>query len=157
MCLVEEYRAARRDEDIARLRRAIALRAMIATGLSQRAVAAELGVTQPAVSQQVRSAPDLAECDPVVVVEAATPILKALARDRGYTRLAVFGSVARREASVASDIDLLVKAPKGASSFDLVRFQLLLQRVLGRHVDVVEYGGLKAEIDDDIRAEAILL
>ncbi|MHB1067356.1 MAG: nucleotidyltransferase family protein [Candidatus Nanopelagicales bacterium] len=157
MTLVDEYLDARRGEDVARMRRSVALRAMLATGMSQREVADELGVSQSAVSQQLRSTPDPAEADPAMVLQAAAPVLKALARERGFSRLAVFGSVARQESSPGSDIDLLVKAPKGTSSFDLVRFQQLVEKVLGHRVDVVEYGGLKAGIDDDIRREAVLL
>jgi hypothetical protein len=37
MTLLQEYRGARRDEDVARLRRVLALRAMVAIGMSQRA------------------------------------------------------------------------------------------------------------------------
>ena len=157
MTLVAEYRDARRGEDVARLRRVIALRAMVASGMSQREVAEKLGVSQPAVSQQLRFAPDLGTLDPAVLLEAGAPVLKALAAENGFTRLAVFGSVARGEASADSDIDLLVRAPRGTSSFDLVRFQQLLEEVLGRHVDVVEYGGLKGFVDDDIRREAVRL
>jgi hypothetical protein len=69
----------------------------------------------------------------------------------------VFGSVARGQAAPDSDIDLLVQAPPGTSTFDLVRFQLLLVNILGRGVDLVEYGGLKEGLDDDIRREAVLL
>jgi len=43
----------------ARLRRVPALRAMLAAGKSQRETAQELGVSQPAVSQQLKSAPKL--------------------------------------------------------------------------------------------------
>lgn len=75
----------------------------------------------------------------------------------GFSRLAVFGSVARGDAGASSDIDLLVEAPPGTSSFGLVRFQQLLERLLDRHVDLVEYGGLKAWLDDHIRREALLL
>jgi predicted nucleotidyltransferase len=95
--------------------------------------------------------------DPQVLLTAAAPVLKALAHTRGFTRLAVFGSLARGEARADSDIDLLVRVPKGTSSFDLVRFQQLLEHVLSRPVDLVEYGGLKAGLDDDIRREAVLL
>lgn len=157
MTLVAEYRDARRGEDVARLRRVIALRAMVASGMSQREVAEALGVSQPAVSQQLRFAPDLEQVDPTTLLEAGAPVLKALAADHGFTRLAVFGSVARKEAGPDSDIDLLVRAPRGTSSFGLVRFQQLIENVLGRHVDLVEYGGLKAGLDDDIRREAVLL
>ena len=157
MSLVLDYRDARRSERVSRLRRVIALRAMLAGGRSQREVAESVGVSQPAVSQQLRFAPDLQQCDPATVLEAAAPVLKTLAAERGYKRLAVFGSVARGQARSDSDIDLLVQAPAGTSSFDLVKFQFLLAEVLGRGVDLVEYGGLKDGLDDDIRREAVLL
>jgi predicted nucleotidyltransferase len=157
MTLVDEYRGARRDEDLARLRRVLALRAMLASGMSQREVAEVLGITQPAVSQQLKFAPELGEVHPEVLVEAAAPVLKALADDRGYRRLAVFGSVARHQARTDSDIDLLVESPAGTSSFGFIRFKQLVEQVLGREVDVIDYGGLKPKLDDDIRREAVLL
>lgn len=157
MTLVAEYRDARRAEDIARLRRTVALRAMLAAGMSQRQIADVLGISQPAVSQQLKFAPDLGEVYPELLLEAAAPVLKLLAAERGYGELAVFGSVARKQARQDSDIDLLVRAPAGASSFDFVGFKMLLEQVLGRGVDVVEYGGLAPRIDDDIRREAVLL
>jgi uncharacterized protein len=157
MTLLAEYRDARRDEDVARLRRVIALRAMVATGLSQRQVADALGISQPAVSQQLRSAPDFAGVHPEELLEAAAPVLTALATERGYERLAVFGSVARREARQDSDIDLIVDAPADTSSFEFVRFKQLLEQVLGREVDLISYGGLTPTMDDDIRRDAVLL
>jgi predicted nucleotidyltransferase len=33
----------------------------------------------------------------------------------------------------------------------------LIERALGREVDLVSDGGLKARVDDDIRREAVLL
>lgn len=157
MGLVVEYQDARRAEDVARIRRVLALRAMTATGMSQRQIADALAVTQPAVSQQLKFAPDLDDVHPEVLLRAAAPILKALAADNGYARLAVFGSVARHEARQDSDIDLLVEAPEGTSSFDFISFKQLIGHVLGRDIDLVSYGGLKARLDDDIRREAVLL
>ena len=157
MTLLAEYRDARRDEDIARLRRVLALRAMVATGMSQRQIADALGVTQPAVSQQLKFAPDLGEVRPEILLDAAAPILKELAAENGYGRLAVFGSVARDQARADSDIDLIVEAPKGTSTFGFVRFKQLIEQVLGREVDLIDYGGLKPRIDDDIRREAVPL
>lgn len=154
MSLPDAYRAARHDEELARLRRLLALRAMVATGMSQRKIAEALGITQPAISQQLKSAPVLDEVHPEVLVEAAAPILKALAEDHGYSRLAVFGSVGRHQAREDSDIDLLVEAPEGTSSFGFVAFKQLIEQVLGREIDLVSYGGLKARLDDDIRHEA---
>lgn len=157
MTLLAEYRDARREEDVARLRRVLALRAMIATGMSQRQIAAAVGITQPAVSQQLRFASELANLHPELVVDAAAPILKALAVERGYARLAVFGSVGRRQARADSDIDLVVEAPSGTSSFDFLSFKQLIEQVLGREIDLIDYGGLKPGLDDDINREAVLL
>jgi uncharacterized protein len=157
MSLLAEYRDARRDEDVARLRRVLALRALVATGMSQRQIAEALGITQPAVSQQLKFAPELDEVHPEVLLEAAAPILNSLAAEHGYSRLAVFGSVARHQARLESDIDLLVEVPEGTSSFGFIRFRHLIEQVLGREVDLVSYGGLKPRLDDDIRREAVLL
>lgn len=157
MTLATEYRDARRGEDTARLRRLIALRAMVASGLSQREIAEELGVSQPAVSQQLKHAPALDDVHPGDLLKAAAPVLKAMAMEHAYSRLAVFGSVARQVARQDSDIDLIVESPRGSSTFDFVGFKLLIEEVLGREVDLIDYGGLKPRIDDDIRREAVLL
>lgn len=157
MTLVSEYRDARREEDVTRLRRVLALRAMVANGMSQRQIADALGVSQPAVSQQLKFARELSTVHPQVLVHAAGPILKALATDLGYRRLAVFGSVARGTASPDSDIDLIAESPPGTSSFEFLRFKQLIEQVLGREVDLIDYGGLKPRIDEDIRREAVLL
>jgi predicted nucleotidyltransferase len=157
MTLIAEYLDARRDEDVARLRRLLALRAMTATGKSQREIAAELGVSQPAISQQLRTAPELHSIHPEALLEAAAPILKRVAETYGFADLAVFGSVARHQARPDSDIDLLVRQPAGTTISGLNRLRTMFERILGRSVDVMTYGGLKAVIDDDIRREAVLL
>jgi len=100
-----ERRDAQRGAELARLRRVLALRAMAATGMSQHQIAESLGISQPAVSQQLKFAPDLSALHPQMLLAVAAPILKALAAERGYRRLAVFGSVARAEARPDSDLD----------------------------------------------------
>lgn len=157
MSLLAQYSDARHNEDVARLRRVVALRAMLATGMTQRQIADALGVTQPAVSQQLRNVRALEHVHPDLLVEAASPVLRSLAADRGYRRLAVFGSVARGEARDDSDIDLIVDEPEGTSSFEFVRFKQLIERVLGREIDLISYGGLKPTLDSDIEREAVLL
>lgn len=157
MELLTEYLGARHDEDVARLRRVLALRAMVATGMSQREIATALGISQPAVSQQLGAASDLSSVHPEKLIEAAAPVLRRLAGEAGYRRLAVFGSVARREAGQDSDIDLLAEAPEGTSSFGFIDFKQLIEQVLGRQIDLIDYGGLKLKLDDDIRREAVLL
>lgn len=156
MTLVAAYQDARRDERLAQLRRAVALRAMVETGMSQREIAQALGVSQPAVSQQLKAA-DLTTVDPKTLLDAAAPVLRQLSDELGYSDLAVFGSVARGDARQDSDIDLLVQPPAHTSISSIVAFRDLIERTLDRPVDVVSYGGLKPGIDDDIRREAVLL
>jgi predicted nucleotidyltransferase len=134
----------------------MALRAMLADGMSQREIAAELGVSQPAISQQLHVAA-VTDVDPMTAVDAGGVILKQLAEQRGFTDLAVFGSVARREARPDSDIDLLVRPPEGTTIKALRALSELFEVVLGHHVDLVSYGGLKPGIDDGVTREAVLL
>lgn len=157
MGLITAYREARREEETSRLRRVLVIRAMSASGMSQRQIAASLGITQPAVSQQLSSAPDLASVHPEVLLEAAKPSLRALAANHGYTRLSVFGAVARHEAGADSDIDLIVESPDGTSSFGFVTFKHLIEQVLGREIDLVDFGGLTPGLDDDVRRDAVEL
>ncbi|MGI5951472.1 MAG: nucleotidyltransferase domain-containing protein [Brooklawnia sp.] len=157
MTLAAEYRQSQRSEEIARLRRVLALRAMGAVGMTQREIAQELGVSQSAVSQQLRSAPNLALVHPESLIEAAGPVLAAVAAARGYSRMGVFGSVARGEARHDSDIDLIVEPVSGASSFDFMKFKQVIEGVLGRKVDLISYGGLKPGTDEDIRQDLVLL
>jgi predicted nucleotidyltransferase len=157
MTLLAEYREAQRDAEIARLRRLLALRAMVATGMRQRQIAEALGISQPAVSQQLHSADALAEVHPETLIAAAGPLLARVAEGKGFTKLAVFGSVARREARDDSDIDLLVQPPPDSSISDLLAMRHIFEQILACPVDLVTYGGLRPGRDDDILLEAVLL
>ncbi|TQL53971.1 putative nucleotidyltransferase [Subtercola boreus] len=137
--------------------RALALRAMMADGLSQAEAASLLGISESAASRQMNGLSDISTILPEIVMDAAAPILLQLVVDRGYTRLAVFGSVARRDARADSDIDLLVEASSGSSIGDLLALRDLFGQIGGRPVDLITFAGLKPELDDDIRHEALPL
>jgi predicted nucleotidyltransferase len=134
-----------------------ALRAVAASGTTQREIAAILGVSQSAVSQQLKTSARIGSLHPGKALQASADVLKAVAAEHGFTKLAVFGSVARGEASDKSDIDLLVQPPKGASVKDIARLKATFERILAREIDLITYGGLKPVIDDDILREAVLL
>ncbi len=157
MKLIEQYEDAAQLELIARTRRVVALRAMRAMGMTQRDIATALGISQPAVSQQLTAARSLTAIHPEVLMKAAAPILKQFCEDRGYRNLAVFGSVARGDAHAESDIDLLVDSPLGTSSFEFMRFHAVLEQILDRKIDLVDYGGLKSPLDNDIRRDLMML
>lgn len=79
-----------------------------------------------------------------------------IARRRGVRSVRVFGSIARGEASQASDIDLLVEFEPGRSLFDQVHLGADLEALLNVRVDVVPAGGLLPR-DGHIIEEAIPL
>lgn len=100
------------------------------------------------------------------VLDEASPLGALVARHRdeivaiaarhGARKVRVFGSVARGDAGVSSDLDLLVDFEPGSSLFDLLHLTDQLEQLLDRPVDVVSAGGLK-DRDQQILAEAIEL
>ena len=96
------------------------------------------------------SAPVLPDGLPVDVVR-----LDEVCRRYRVEELAVFGSVARAEASVDSDIDLLyVLQPAAQLGFALNRLEDELAGIFGRSVDLVSRRGLHPLLRDEIEAEA---
>jgi predicted nucleotidyltransferase len=81
-------------------------------------------------------------------------ILAAAAR-HGATNVRVFGSVARGDADVNSDVDFLVDFETGRSLLDLAGLLVDLEDLLGHPVDVVTEPGLKARIRQRVLAEAV--
>jgi predicted nucleotidyltransferase len=71
--------------------------------------------------------------------------------------LALFGSVARGEATAASDIDILVEfeRPVGLSAF--IALEASLTGLTGRGVDLVSRAALKPHIGRRILSEAVRL
>lgn len=81
----------------------------------------------------------------------------AIARRYGAVNIRVFGSVARHEASLDSDIDFLVEMEPGRSLFDLGGLLYELQELLGVDVDVVTEKGLRMRIRDQVLSQAVPL
>ena len=77
-----------------------------------------------------------------------------LAARHGARNIRVFGSAARGEANVQSDVDLLVEMEKGRSLLDLVAFCQDVEELLGYPVDVITDGGISPYLRDRIYAEA---
>ena len=69
----------------------------------------------------------------------------------------VFGSVARGEATDASDVDFLVTPQPGCSLFDLGGLLEDLRELLGCPVDLVTEDGLKPRLRERVLREAIPL
>lgn len=157
MDLLSVYAAARRDEEVARLRRVLALRALVASGMSQRLIGEAVGITQPAVSQQLKHATGLGDVHPELLVEAAAPVLTAVTTDHRYSGLAVVGAVARGDAHQDSVIELAVQTPEGIPDAHVARFQERLERILDRTIRLVDYGTLTSQAADELRRDAVPL
>lgn len=69
----------------------------------------------------------------------------------------VTGSVARGDATVGSDIDLIVDPQPTASLLDLAQFADDLEQLLGHPVDVVSARALDPETDGALLADAVAL
>ncbi|KQZ09816.1 hypothetical protein ASD23_13375 [Agromyces sp. Root1464] len=82
-------------------------------------------------------------------------LVARLARANRIASVQVFGSVARGEETASSDIDLLVTPADDASLFDLAQFELDLEAVFERPVDVVSSRSLDPERDRAVLDSAI--
>src|SRR5215469_13643186 len=82
------------------------------------------------------------------------PELKAA----GITRLSLFGSVARGDASPESDVDLVADfdPAKQFSLLEMVGLENRLADILGAHVDLTPARALKDRIRDRVTSEAVL-
>jgi uncharacterized protein len=79
----------------------------------------------------------------------------AIARSRGASRVRVFGSVARGEATETSDIDFLVDLDAERGLLDLGGLLMDLRDLLGHNVDVTTEAGLRPRVAQRVLADAI--
>ncbi|OKH28785.1 nucleotidyltransferase family protein [Chroogloeocystis siderophila] len=80
-----------------------------------------------------------------------------IAAQHGASNVRVFGSVARGEARLDSDIDFLVELESSRSLLDRVALMQDLEDLLGTKVEVATEKGLQASIRDRIVREALPL
>ncbi len=89
----------------------------------------------------------------VAKLRAYEPELRAA----GVLHLSLFGSIARDEAGVQSDIDLLATfdAALGLSLLDVIGIENRLADLLGRQVDLVEEGTLRPRVRENVSREIV--
>ena len=84
--------------------------------------------------------------------------LRAMSPELGRFKarnLRLFGSFARGDAGVSSDVDLLVDLEPGTGLFDLVRLGDFIEERLHRRVDLVLADSLRQELRSRVLAEAL--
>jgi hypothetical protein len=74
---------------------------------------------------------------------------------RGVKSLAVFGSVARGEATPSSDIDVLVEFDRPVGLFEFIRLKLFLEDLTGCRVDLVTPDAIRPAMRAGILSEAV--
>ena len=76
-------------------------------------------------------------------------------RRRGVVRAGLFGSVARGETRLASDVDFLVEFEPERTLLDLSGLRLDLAEVLGRDVDVATANSLHPGLKDEVMRDLV--
>jgi predicted nucleotidyltransferase len=90
-------------------------------------------------------------------IKAHREKIQEIATKHGAQNIRLFGSLARNEGRLDSDIDLLVCMQPGSSLLDIIAIKQDLEEILGRKVDVVTEDSVSPYIRDEILKEAINL
>jgi predicted nucleotidyltransferase len=81
--------------------------------------------------------------------------IEPICRANGITRLLLFGSLARGEATSSSDVDLIADLPPEATLLDLIRIEREFSSALGMDVDLLTQDSIspyiRERIVDDVR------
>lgn len=83
--------------------------------------------------------------------------LLAIAAQYGAANVRVFGSVARGEAALNSDLDLLVDFLPNTSIYEMAGLLIELRALLGRDVDIADSATSKQRFLERIAPDVVLL
>lgn len=136
-------------------------------GLTQTELARRAGLRQPSLAQTESGARNVsgemldrvleaADYRPSLAIARYSDKIRTIAASRGIRNVRVFGSVARGEDGIDSDIDFLVTPDDAVDLFDLALFIDEVQRLTGFPVDVVLDKGQQTP-GWDAKREAIAL
>jgi hypothetical protein len=89
------------------------------------------------------------------VLDSKRDSILSIAAKHGAKEIKVFGSFARGEDKLGSDVDIIVDLEEGRSLFDLIALKNDLEELLGRKVDVVTEDSVHWYIKEKIIQEAI--
>ncbi len=89
-------------------------------------------------------------------LNAQRDAIAALGRRYGARRIRVFGSVARRQETAGSDIDLLVDLPPGYDMFgQRLPLAQQLEQELGRRIELIPEHELNRHMREHVLREAV--
>ena len=90
-------------------------------------------------------------------LEGIKDIIIKVLKKHNVKKAAIFGSVARGEATEESDIDIVIEFEGRKSLLDLVDLKLELQELLGKKVDVITYNSINPLLKEQILNEQKIL
>ena len=85
------------------------------------------------------------------IKKKAIPVFKQY----GVVYAGIFGSVARGEDTIKSDIDLLVEIRKSIGIYEFIGFKQELEELLGKKVDLVSKGAINKYIKPYIEKDLL--
>ena len=89
-------------------------------------------------------------------LNAQRDVIAALGRRYGARRIRVFGSVARRQETAGTDIDLLVDLPPGYDMFgQRLPLAQQLEQQLGRRIELIPEHELNRHMREHVLREAV--
>ncbi|MEK7166944.1 MAG: nucleotidyltransferase family protein [Patescibacteria group bacterium] len=95
--------------------------------------------------------------DSIVIIQKVKKQIAPILKRQGVIKAAFFGSFARGEIKKTSDIDLLIDLKKGKTLLDVAHLKLNLEQMLGKKVDLVEYGAIHPFFRDIVLKEQKLI
>jgi predicted nucleotidyltransferase len=91
------------------------------------------------------------------IADIDTELLIDICRLHDVTFLGIFGSFARGEATLDSDVDLIVRFAKRKSLLHLVGLERELSEACGRKVEVLTEAAISPYLRERIKAETVIL
>lgn len=110
----------------------------------------EKSADEKLLPKKVKSSKEIKE------IEKIKSKIKEVLKKNSVSRAGIFGSYSRGEQKKNSDIDILVQIEdKNMSLLGFIQLVRLLERILKRKVDLVEYSTIKPQIRERVLSEEI--
>ncbi len=95
--------------------------------------------------------------DQIYSIEDIKTKLMPIVKKYGLSKVAVFGSYARQEALIDSDVDLLIYMDESFELDKYLKFESALKRALKKKVDIIEFRCINKYMREDILREAVTI
>ena len=77
-------------------------------------------------------------------------IIKPILLKNGVLKASLFGSVARGDENISSDLDIIVQFEEKRTLLDLIGLKYELEEMLNKKVDILTYDSINTKIKENI-------